>query len=266
MGVQLTLGQKAWYTLKYERLGEDLMKQEHPSTPEEPFEVAVDGAYWAKQMAMLRQRGQIGRFKIVPAVPVNTFWDWGLNDSTFIWFHQRINGYDRFILDYEESGEAVAHYAHFMRETGFELWGSHFLPHDMAHRRPGLTAIQTLEQMAQAAGIKPTVIVPRIDDKRVSINEARGKLLNCQFDQEDCARGIACLDNYSKEWSDLHGVWKDTPHHSEWSNGADAFQQYAMMADQLGHLIKSGSAAAPKVLDPLARRRKERRRGTWRAV
>jgi len=265
MGVTLTPGQKAWYALKEERMGEEYMKQEHPSTPDEPFEVATEGTYFAKQMTLLRRRQQITRVPLVPGVAVNTFWDWGLNDTTFIWFHQRVNSVDRFVLDYENHSEAVAHYARFMRDTGFDLWGVHFMPHDMAHRRPGLTVIQTLEQMANEAGIKPTYIVPRIDDKRVSINVARQKLPNCMFDIEECARGIECLDKYSREWDERNGVWKDQPRHDPFSNGADAYQQFAVMADELQSHLRSYQVANPRALAQAKKRGGSRRVG-WKGV
>ncbi len=263
MRVQLSRGQRAWYAIKEERMGEDLMRQEHPSTPEEPFEVSAEGMIFGAQMALLRRRNQITKVRLVPGFAVNTFWDWGLNDTTFLWFHQRVNGFDRFILDYENNGEAMAHYAQFMRDTEFALWGKHYVPHDFAHRRPGLTAIQTLETMANEAGIWPTVVVPRVDDKRVSIQQARQVLPNCFFDAEECARGIACLDNYSKQWNELQSVWRDEPRHDEYSNGADAFQTFAMVFDDLA---REGQRQQANSAVGAGRRRKAKRNVGWRAV
>lgn len=239
MGITLNDGQKAWYAIKHERMGEDTMRQEHPSTPEEPFQVAAEGTFFAQQMANLRRRGQITRVPLIPGVPVNTFWDWGLNDSTFAAFHQRLHGMDRFIFDYENNGEPPDHYAKVLRDTGYPVFGRHYVPHDFGHRRPGVSSLKTLEDMFNEAGIRPTEVLPRIDDKRASINMLREVLPNCLLDQEECARTIECLDNYSKEWNPLQGVWRDTPAKSPFNHGADAMQQFAMAA----HMLKNFSAA-----------------------
>lgn len=260
MKVTLDPGQRAWYYVKWKQpnVGDDGMWQEHPSTEAEPFQVAAAGSYFAAEMALLRQRGQIGRFQAIPGVPVNTFWDWGLNDSTFILFHQRVHGWDRFSLSYENNGEALAHYAQFMRDTGYPVFGRHFFPHDMGHDRPGLTQILTLEEMANQVGIKPSTIIPRVDDKRISIAKARELLPTCCFDAEDASGVIDCLDNYSKEWNDLQGVWRDKPKGSPWNHGADAFQTYAMAFDLLRGL---GPTEKPKT----AKTRRTKPAGSWRS-
>ncbi|CAM5587166.1 hypothetical protein RLIN73S_00695 [Rhodanobacter lindaniclasticus] len=48
-GIALAPAQKAWYAKKSEEQG-DKMKQEHPSTPEEAFEQAIEGAYFAREL------------------------------------------------------------------------------------------------------------------------------------------------------------------------------------------------------------------------
>ena len=53
-------------------------------------EQAIEGAYFAKQMQRARKEGRIGRVPVDGRVPVNTFWDFGVNDHNSIWLHQRI--------------------------------------------------------------------------------------------------------------------------------------------------------------------------------
>ena len=64
------------------------MWQEYPSTPEEAFQVSMEGCWYAEQMATMRKQGRIMRGIPVLAEPINTFWDLGKGDMTAIWFHQ----------------------------------------------------------------------------------------------------------------------------------------------------------------------------------
>src|SRR5690606_3243701 len=50
VGIVLTPGQKAWYARKEKTLDGD-MRREYPSTPDEAFEQALEGAYFAQQIA-----------------------------------------------------------------------------------------------------------------------------------------------------------------------------------------------------------------------
>lgn len=202
----------------------------------EPFEVAVQGAILAKQMALVRRRHQIGRFPLIPGYPVNTFWDWGLNDDTVILAHQRINGVDRFSWSYANHGEGVEHYAQKLRQTGIEVWGTHYVPHDFDQRRPSLSSPITLADMCRQAGIKPLVVVPRVVSLRYGIQQMRQVLPLCAFDDEDAAELVTALDNYRYEWDDKLAVYRDTPRHDEYSHAASAFMQFALMHEQLRRL------------------------------
>jgi hypothetical protein len=53
------------------------MKREYPSTPDEAFEQALEGAYFAHQLAAAAKQGRIGSFPLDVRTPVNTFWDLG---------------------------------------------------------------------------------------------------------------------------------------------------------------------------------------------
>jgi hypothetical protein len=48
------------------------------------------------------------------------------------------------------------------------------------------------------------------------------------IDEERCARLIACLDNYRREWNDKLGVFKDDPLHDEFSHGYKSFESAAI--------------------------------------
>ena len=78
-GLKLTLPQKRWWTRKAETLGGD-MRREYPATPDEAFEQALEGAYFAQDLFAAAKQGRIGGFPYDPRSTVQTFWDLGRND------------------------------------------------------------------------------------------------------------------------------------------------------------------------------------------
>lgn len=222
-GIHLTDRQKAWYVKKAEQQGAH-MKREFPSTPDEAFEAAIEGAYFAQQLARAREEGRIGRVPYDPALPVNTFWDLGMNDMMSIWFHQRVGRENRFIDFYQNSGEGMPHYAKVLDDRGYK-YGEHFGPHDLSVREIG--SGKSRLDTARNLGIR-FEIVARPQDKNDAIDVMRNVFPSCAFDDAKCAEGIKALGSYRKEWDDRLGVYKDRPLHDWASHPADAFQTFAL--------------------------------------
>jgi hypothetical protein len=221
--------QRAWYVAtrnadfpsKPER-----MWQEYPSTPEEAFQKSTEGTYYVNELALARKQGRITIVPWEKSIPVNTFWDIGLNDEMAIWFHQRIGMQDRFIRYYENSGETFSHYVSYMQGLGY-VWGRHYLPHDGDTKRLGTVQNWTPKQMLEDLGLRNIEIVERIDRVQTGIQMVRDVFGACWFDEKDCQQGLIHLENYRKEWDTRLAVWKDEPRHDKASNGADAFRQFA---------------------------------------
>jgi hypothetical protein len=229
-GVKLDPFQKAWYAEKLKTLQDD-MTREHPSYPEEAFAAAIEGAYLAKQMAKLRKDGRITKVPHEPGIPVNSAWDFGLNDLMCIWFHQRVGLENRIIGYMSGSDDDVLYYWREMQKLGY-IWGQHFLPHDAGQRRMGSTKSadekpRTIEQILTDANMQNIVVIPRIDDKYTAIQETRHFLPTCWIDEEFCGEGIKCLDNFRREWDDHNGCWKNRPRHDWAMHGYDALETLA---------------------------------------
>lgn len=229
-GIKLSQPQKWWYAAKKIEQGDDMWK-EYPSTPDEAFKAARDGAYFAKEMRNLRQRGRIGAFPFVPGIAVNTMWDFGLGDTQTIWLHQEVAGENRFVGYFEDSGMGLGHYFNWLekwRAVRNATFGQHLAPHDVDHRRQTATSGQaeTIKSMASGLGYTFTT-VERNPDKINSIQSIRTKLPSCSFDEAGCAKGIIHLENYSREWDEKLGVWRSHPRHDEHSHGADAFMVFS---------------------------------------
>lgn len=229
IGMKLSLRKRAWYAKKSEQQGE-LMKREYPSTPKEAFESAIDGAYLSKAMAKMRKEGRITHVPHDSSFPVDTFWDLGMDDSMTIWFRQRVGMQNRIIDYYENSGEGLDHYARILDERGY-LYGTHYWPHDGQVRELGAAGARTRKETAEGLRIKPIEIVSRprdIDAVLAQIEMVRHFLSTCWMDQERCAPGIKCLDNYKREWDDKLGVFKRSPLHNWASHGVDGFRTGAV--------------------------------------
>lgn len=226
-GIKLTREQKAWYVKKAIQQ-DDAMKREFPSTPEEAFEASIEGAYLSRQMAQVRKEGRICRIPVL-SVPVDTFWDLGINDDMVIWFRQTVGLEHRFIDYYDNSGEGLEHYARILQEKALERgwnYGTHHMPHDARQRRLGLKA-ETVEVMAQTIGIRPLQVIPVVSNDNAGIEASRRYIRQCWFDEAHCAEGIKCLDAFRKQWDDVRGVWRDKYMHDKASHGYKAFETAA---------------------------------------
>ncbi len=173
-GVTLSPEQRAWYAKKKVSQGED-MKREFPSTPDEAFEASIQGAYYASEMARLRENKQITRVPHEPGVEVNSFWDLGIDDQTAIWFHQRIGRENRLIDYYENSGEGFAHYAKVLKDKPY-VYGTHYLPHDIEHAE--ISTGQVRKNTLLGLGVKPIKTVRRAVDVADDIQATRNFLLS----------------------------------------------------------------------------------------
>jgi len=208
-GIALEPEQKAWYVKKLATQGE-AMKREFPSTPDEAFEAAIEGAYYAHEMARLRQGGQITRVPYEPDVKVNTFWDLGIDDHTAIWFHQKVGKEHRFVDYYEAAGEGLAHYAKVLQQKPYR-YGRHYLPHDVEAR--SLSTGKSRKETLTGLGVRPIEVVRRADDIADAIQAVRNVLPKCWLDEAACAEGLKALDQYRREWDERLGAFKSRPRH-----------------------------------------------------
>ncbi len=220
-GVELDDNQKAFY-VKKKVTQRDKMTQEFPSTPDEAFKSAVEGAYYSSQMRKIRENKQIITVSYDQSLPVNVGWDLGINDDMALVFHQQHRGEHRIIDFYQDNNEGLAYYVRMLRETGY-IFGTHYLPHDIAVRDlgSGISRLETLQGLMPSEKIK---IVPRIESINDGIEQVRNFLPSCWFDEKRTNQLLIALDSYRKEWDSKSGGFRNRPLHSPASNPADAFR------------------------------------------
>ncbi len=202
-----------------------MSEEEYNQEYECDFTAAIMGSYYGNLLNELRDHKvpRITNVQYDPSVPVDTYWDLGIGDTTAIWFRQRIGSEYRYI-DYEEhGGEGLAFYAKLVKDKPY-AYGRHVLPHDGAARElgTGRTRQETLLKLGLRTEIQKRQAV---DD---GIQACRNILPLSWFDAEKCVRGLDCLSNYQREWDSKLDMFKNKPKHDWASNGADAFRISAL--------------------------------------
>lgn len=183
---------------------------------------AVQGAIFAKEIQRATEDKRITTVPYEKSKPVDLFFDLGRNDKTAIWFVQQVGYEFRFLNYYENSGEHFSHYVKQVKETPYAI-GTIYLPHDAENEL--LSAEKTIALQAREAfpGCR-VVIIPRIPQKTLAIDAARGIFDRCYFDKTLCADGITCLRRYAYKVDLETGRTSREPEHdTPWSHGADAF-------------------------------------------
>lgn len=228
LGITLTQEQKNFYIAKKQELGDEI-KQEYPSTPDEAFNAAKDGRYYAKQMTEIRQRNRIVPNLYDKNLDVIVAMDLGMNDDFVLIFAQVYNGECRLIDCYSANGEGLKHYANKLfelQQTKGYRYSNIYAPHDIEVKE--LTTGKSRKDVFREYGIEVSKI------KRTLVNDGieavRIMLANTWIDSE-CLDLIDSLDSYTKEFDVGKGIWKNKPKHDESSHIADAVRYLALSPD-----------------------------------
>lgn len=191
--------------------------------------------YFAHAIKAIYENDRLIPSLIVPGANVYSGFDIGINDCTAIVLFQvrRVDGYLKpLIIGYiENNNRDLAFYVMEIRRfcARYNLtFKDHFVPHDGQKRdfNTGKNTIDFMQEMGESA-----FIVPRPTSKENTIEAMRRKLYICDFNKENTQRLIDCLSNYSKEFDDKMGTYKNRPLHNWASHGVDAFQTMTLALD-----------------------------------
>lgn len=207
-----------------DQLKKEMDRDEYNQEFECSFTSAIVGSYYGTYMEVASTEGRIGEVSYDSSIPVMTYWDLGIGDTTAIWFAQFV-GTEIHLIDYlEESGRGLDFYAKALKEKPY-TYDYHVLPHDAKARELGTG--RTREEQLIKLGIRPTQIIARqrVDD---GIQAVRSILPRCWFSEKNCARGLGALRQYQKAWNNKKQMFDDRPKHDWSSHGADAFRMLAL--------------------------------------
>lgn len=204
-----------------------MTEEEYNQEYECDFNAGLVGAYFAKELSAAEREGRIGKVPYDKSLPVDTYWDLGINDMCCVWFVQSLRGRHRIIDYYEISGASIPDVIRDLRAKPYSF-GRFVLPHDAQARDFSTGKAQV--QIFRDHGVRNITIIPKVGTKREGINAARMIFSVCEFDELKCKRGLKALANYQRKWDAKNNVFADTPLHNWASNGADAFQQFGLGA------------------------------------
>ena len=192
------------------------------------FDIGIAGAYYSKLLSDSEAAGKIGRGMFDPLLPVDTWWDIGVDDCTAIWFTQQCFKEIR-VIDYVEgSGEGLPYWASVIAEKRMNrryAFRSFNFPWDMQVKE--FATGKTRIEQAKSLGLNPAKVIKRIAlvDQ---IAACRALIPKCWFDYDPCQQGIEALRNYSKTYDEKRRVFLDQPVHDWASHAASAFATLAV--------------------------------------
>lgn len=193
-------------------------------------EAAIRGAIFGKELAAAKKEGRITRVPYDPALPVDTWWDLGMDDAMAIWATQtlRTTGEIRFIRYYENSGEGMPFYVRELASWGY-VFGVHHAPFDIEVRELGTG--RSRKETAANLGLR-FVTVPRLhttdeDEREEGIHAARMLFPRCYFDQQHCQAGIEAMRHYKRPWNARLNLFTAGVVHDWACHAADAFRLVA---------------------------------------
>lgn len=192
------------------------------------FDQGIEGAYYAKLLDKAEMEGRISNVPYDPNVPVDTYWDLGVDDPSVILFAQNCGNEIHIIDSYQNTGEGLQHFAKVLQDKGEKgnwIWGSHYAPHDIKARMLAHQA-HSRWQIAKDLGIKFEVVenIPIIE----GIEMARMIWPRLWIDREKCKYFIKCAENYHKKYNETYNVYSDTPVHNWASHHMDALRYLAI--------------------------------------
>lgn len=178
--------------------------------------ITLKGAYYRKQLQDARDENRITNVPHEPMLPVYTWWDLGMSDSTCIGFFQFAGSEIRMIDYYESSGEGLSHYVNKLGTKPY-TYAEHYAPHDIEVRELGTG--KSRREMAATFGIN-FLITPNLPISD-GINATRVRFSRIWIDKEKCEVFVNAIEQYQKEWNEKMGEYKAKPLHDWTSHAAD---------------------------------------------
>lgn len=229
-----------WFTqeLEEERLYDKKNKpKEYTHTWDGKIKPALEGAYYAEELAKIREKGQITSVPYDLEHEVHTWWDIGISDKTSIWFVQYIGREVRVIDFYQNEGKGTTYYIKLLKDRDYN-YGQHNLPHDANYQQFTLDGKSIYDQFSEMYKGSDFRAHKRTHNVNADIYATRTFIPKCVFDKENCEEGLKALKNYKKKWSEPKNKFEDNPFHDEFSHAADAFRYLAVgYRDHMGEEI-----------------------------
>lgn len=217
---------------------------------QEPDDAFLEGLIYRKLLDQLVQDGRALDFiPVEPALPVDTYWDLGMNDDMSIWLVQRRGFEIRLVAFYKNNNKGMEHYINWLHDFRDKFgcrFGKHHGPHDLAVRE--LMSGRSRADTAKTMGLPiKTHERPLLKTNAVNASLSLFPTLwidtkRCEFDclakpGENTWRpgrgGWSALNKYQREYDPELEVFSKEPLHNWASHPCDAFQLIALVKSAL---------------------------------
>ena len=185
-----------------------------------------ESMYFAKAIKQMYDDNRIREDVVIPGERVLTACDLGQNDEFVIHLFQ-IPDYRKPTIIKTFSGSGTDKpYLYYLNEaktycvTHHLILDVNFAPHDVKNHN---NTTQTPLEEARMNGFSVTPC-PRPLNKLTAIADMNSMLYGSIIDKTHCKRLLECLSNYTKEYDEKLGLYKNKPLHNWASHGVDAYQ------------------------------------------
>jgi len=203
------------------------------------YATVLEGAYYAKDLAVAKQEHRIGRVGKDPLMTIRLFCDIGgtgaKSDAFAIWVAQFVGKEIRCLDYYEAVGQPLAAHIDWIRSRGYDR-ASVWLPHDGANAEKVHST--SFERAFKEAGFPVTVVENQGAGAARKRIEAARRVFNCiSFHQETCQPGLDAIGWYHEKKDPARNIGLG-PDHDWSSHGADAFGLMCVVAETNPNLAK----------------------------
>lgn len=222
-------------TLNQKRLNDlDARPDQYDWIWEGGFRTSVEGAYYAKALALAKAQGRITFVPVDPLMQIRAYFDIGGTgaraDATAIWIVQFIGERINVLDYYEAQGQPLSAHLQWMRDRG---WGKAWviLPHDGAAGEKVFAT--SYESAIREAGFD-VFVIPNQGAGAASarIETLRRHFNRIFFNAETTEGGRAAIGWYHEKKSKDERYIGLGPNHDWSSHGADALGMMAIHYDQ----------------------------------
>ncbi|KKM04618.1 hypothetical protein LCGC14_1762460, partial [marine sediment metagenome] len=226
--------QRAWHVAK-KKILKHLMCGQHPSTLEEAKIAAIEGAFYAIEIAQMREDGRICRVPHLDALPVHTVCDLGMGER-MPWIFFQVIGLEVHIVNCfnlskkEDIRGGAAFYKRMLdtkREQFGYSYGKYFCPFDINKGEIG--SGQIVYDTFKQNGITFYKL-----DRETNVLDGIQRLTNIfpsiYIDAIKCPGIITAWSCYHREWIENMGRYDANP-------APDQYSHYADMGRYLSEII-----------------------------
>lgn len=218
-GLKGGLIRSPWYDKECARRTEQEIAQELDIS----YERSTRGRVYELEWDDMVIHGRLTDVPYDPFLPVDTSWDFGIGDETWILFFQVTKtGAINLIDAHSNSGVSIDHYLKVIQNKPYRY---HCHYGDITIKRNELGTGRSVWEIMQKNGV---VIRGKILRKKTDAINATKMLMSSLYVDKKLTKFIDSVQNYHYNWDETKQVFSEDPEHDWSSHAMDALSYYAL--------------------------------------